>query len=1072
MTPRLSGLARTLLVIIAACATSAYSQSPGQVTAQPGNLTGILYAGSFGQWQVPAGNVGPYSWNNPAFCKTDADGFYLNPIFQAGTPITIVDTGNPAHTEIVTPTAFSIGTWGCSITVAPVYQHNTYYLTSGTGGLQEAINFAKSLPYVVILTPDWSRLGGITSMITAAQGSTPVSILDQRTSCFVSYAWGSSTYGINGACSGGITPGTVTSVACANLSPLFNCTVNTPTTTPSIVFTQQTTGDLKFFGNTSGSTAMPNFIQFIQGSGISLTEGTNSLTISASAVPVEFQTNGADNASQSLLDLDAGSNITLTNTSGGHVRIDASGSGVGGCEGPLPGDATSTNCGNDNLTGNTSTDVETFGYSNANILPSYQKIMIGAGNGNANSGLTGLPNPVVAVGYNNYVFNSATVDAALVYAFGINNFSGGGTLPSSAVYVEVTAIGDTNVCGAQYGDTRITDSYFLGEQNDCYTGAGTMRQSNVLAMGDTNFNIAFSFGTPTDTYNDIIAFGDTSVQLGSTSGNDTTHDVIGIGDEAVAGSNFTDIVAMGFGPVNGTGGTDIVGIGDQPSSNVNGAHDIVALGDEAIVGQPFTNPITGADLVGIGNHPLACNTSGSDNVAIGDYAGSVGWTNSSSCGNSNKTGSNNVWVGNNAGPNTTTQLSNTIGIGYQAYNTASNQTVIGNSSITQVYLFGTGNGCLSASGGLITGSGVACGSGGGGAAFSAITGSTNTTASMVVGTGASMSTAGSGTIAATSVGGITVSGTPSIGQVLTATSTSAADWQTPAGSMTWPAGAAGIPNYSGSSSWGTTYNASNLIPSNFLPLATTSVFGVFKPDGSTITCTAGVCSAPTGGAGTVTSVGLSLPAMFTVTGSPVTSSGTLGATLASQSAHAAFIGPTSGSAAPTFRALVASDLPTIALSGLATQAANTIVGNATASSAAPTALSIPSCSGASNALTWTSATGFGCNTISGGGSGTVGSGVANQVAYYAATGTAIVGDSRLIDNGSSLAYTGSGAGYSSYQIGTNTFASLPTCNSGQEGTDAPVIDSTTNTWGATVTGGGSNHVKAYCDGTNWTVEAK
>jgi len=57
-------------------------------------------------------------------------------------------------------------------------------------------------------------------------------------------------------------------------------------------------------------------------------------------------------------------------------------------------------------------------------------------------------------------------------------------------------------------------------------------------------------------------------------------------------------------------------------------------------------------------------------------------------------------------------------------------------------------------------------------------------------------------------------------------------------------------------------------------------------------------------------------------------------------------------------------LSAIALSSLASEAANTVVGNATAGSAAPTALPVPSCSGASNALIWTSASGFGCNTIS------------------------------------------------------------------------------------------------------------
>jgi hypothetical protein len=54
----------------------------------------------------------------------------------------------------------------------------------------------------------------------------------------------------------------------------------------------------------------------------------------------------------------------------------------------------------------------------------------------------------------------------------------------------------------------------------------------------------------------------------------------------------------------------------------------------------------------------------------------------------------------------------------------------------------------------------------------------------------------------------------------------------------------------------------------------------------------------------------------------------------------------------------------LALSGLASQAANTVVGALTATT--PSALSVPSCSGATNALIWTSGTGFGCNTISAG----------------------------------------------------------------------------------------------------------
>ena len=65
------------------------------------------------------------------------------------------------------------------------------------------------------------------------------------------------------------------------------------------------------------------------------------------------------------------------------------------------------------------------------------------------------------------------------------------------------------------------------------------------------------------------------------------------------------------------------------------------------------------------------------------------------------------------------------------------------------------------------------------------------------------------------------------------------------------------------------------------------------------------------GSGSVTSVALSLPNIFTVTGSPITTSGTLTATLASQTANQVFIAPNGSNGSPTFRALVAADIPTL-----------------------------------------------------------------------------------------------------------------------------------------------------------------
>jgi hypothetical protein len=70
-----------------------------------------------------------------------------------------------------------------------------------------------------------------------------------------------------------------------------------------------------------------------------------------------------------------------------------------------------------------------------------------------------------------------------------------------------------------------------------------------------------------------------------------------------------------------------------------------------------------------------------------------------------------------------------------------------------------------------------------------------------------------------------------------------------------------------------------------------------------------------GGGGGVSSVALSLPvSVFTVSGSPVTTSGTLTGSFNNQSGNTVFASPANGSSgAPTFRSLVSADLPLVSL---------------------------------------------------------------------------------------------------------------------------------------------------------------
>ncbi|OMP75424.1 hypothetical protein [[Flexibacter] sp. ATCC 35208] len=61
----------------------------------------------------------------------------------------------------------------------------------------------------------------------------------------------------------------------------------------------------------------------------------------------------------------------------------------------------------------------------------------------------------------------------------------------------------------------------------------------------------------------------------------------------------------------------------------------------------------------------------------------------------------------------------------------------------------------------------------------------------------------------------------------------------------------------------------------------------------------------------LTSVGLSLPSIFTVTNSPLTANGTITATLASQTQYTVLAAPTTANGTPSFRTLIPADIQTV-----------------------------------------------------------------------------------------------------------------------------------------------------------------
>lgn len=138
--------------------------------------------------------------------------------------------------------------------------------------------------------------------------------------------------------------------------------------------------------------------------------------------------------------------------------------------------------------------------------------------------------------------------------------------------------------------------------------------------------------------------------------------------------------------------------------------------------------------------------------------------------------------------------------------------------------------------------------------------------------------------------------------VVTGDNAGTAFWASPIGGgrgATGPTGADGPPGADGATG----------------PPGSTGATGATGPTGPT---------GPTGatgaaGSGTVNSVALTAPAEFGVGGSPVTSSGTLALSWATESANRVLSGPTSGGAAtPAFRALIAADIPSLDTSKLTT----------------------------------------------------------------------------------------------------------------------------------------------------------
>ncbi len=168
-------------------------------SVQAQNIEGQIIASQYGRWKVPGYSANTYGAFAPDSCRVQGGASFFF-AFTVGTPISIVDS-NPALTETVIPTAIVNSNVTCAISIAPVNDHQLpFYLTSATGGLQEALTQNVTTPQtntVILDNEFYQMVGGATNaaaVIAAAQGSQNLGLVDITQVPTVWYRWNGAHY--------------------------------------------------------------------------------------------------------------------------------------------------------------------------------------------------------------------------------------------------------------------------------------------------------------------------------------------------------------------------------------------------------------------------------------------------------------------------------------------------------------------------------------------------------------------------------------------------------------------------------------------------------------------------------------------------------------------------------------------------------------------------------------------------------------------------------------------------------------------------------------------------------------
>ena len=301
----------------------------------------------------------------------------------------------------------------------------------------------------------------------------------------------------------------------------------------------------------------------------------------------------------------------------------------------------------------------------------------------------------------NSAFEIRTSPTALTGGTGsIRNLFIGRLAGSRAVYNGTASTTTTATATTGAGQTSLVVASATGIAiGSIVSGTGIVTGTKVSGVSGTTITI------DTATNASWVTGGSVTFAVATTSAIWST----GIGDGALSnlttGSGNTAIGNNSGGSIT-TGATNTA-VGSFTLLNATTASLNTAIGYNslgalttgnahvAVGASALASATTGGGNTGVGYSALNATTTGGTNTAIGQQAGQSNTTGTANMfigyfsGNGVTTGSQNVFVGREAGSTAIGQVnavSNSIAIGYQTSTGASNQVVIGNTSITETRL--------------------------------------------------------------------------------------------------------------------------------------------------------------------------------------------------------------------------------------------------------------------------------------------------------------------------------------------------------------------------------------------------